>query len=191
MRQSKSGFTIVELLIVIVVIAVLAAITVVAYNGIQNRANNTKTSQALTAWIKALNQYKIDESKWPNGYACLGEGYAFGPDGTASSGGQCRQTTSTNMVGESAPFKALMQKYFNNTAGPLPAMVTARSSDTLWYRGLTYVYGGGGSGTEVYIHAAFAGDTACLSNSGISATQRAVYGGNTFCHYALGQITDT
>ena len=31
------GFTIVELLIVIVVIAILAAITVVAYNGIQNR----------------------------------------------------------------------------------------------------------------------------------------------------------
>ena len=38
MRQTKSGFTIVELLIVIVVIAILAAITIVAYNGIQNRA---------------------------------------------------------------------------------------------------------------------------------------------------------
>ena len=34
----KGGFTIVELLIVIVVIAILAAITIVAYNGIQNQA---------------------------------------------------------------------------------------------------------------------------------------------------------
>ena len=35
---NRSGFTIVELLIVIVVIGILAAITVVAYNGIQERA---------------------------------------------------------------------------------------------------------------------------------------------------------
>lgn len=37
----QAGFTIVELLIVIVIIGILAAITVVAYNGIQNRANDT------------------------------------------------------------------------------------------------------------------------------------------------------
>jgi prepilin-type N-terminal cleavage/methylation domain-containing protein len=36
--HNHSGFTIVELLIVIVVIAILAALSVVAYNGIQNRA---------------------------------------------------------------------------------------------------------------------------------------------------------
>lgn len=34
----SSGFTIVELLIVIVVIAILATISVVAYTGIQSRA---------------------------------------------------------------------------------------------------------------------------------------------------------
>jgi len=37
MRKPQAGFTIVELLIVIVVIAILAAISIVAYNGIQNR----------------------------------------------------------------------------------------------------------------------------------------------------------
>lgn len=42
---NRSGFTIVELLIVIVVIAILAAISLVAYNGITNRA---KDSAALS-----------------------------------------------------------------------------------------------------------------------------------------------
>lgn len=35
MIKSRSGFTIVELLIVIVVIGILAAVTIVAYNGVQ------------------------------------------------------------------------------------------------------------------------------------------------------------
>jgi prepilin-type N-terminal cleavage/methylation domain-containing protein len=43
--RTQEGFTIVELLIVIIVIAILAAITVSAYNGAQNRAKN---SQYLT-----------------------------------------------------------------------------------------------------------------------------------------------
>ncbi|MEO7904585.1 MAG: type II secretion system protein [Candidatus Saccharimonadales bacterium] len=40
--KKNSGFTIVELLIVIVVIGILAAITIVAYNGVQARATTTK-----------------------------------------------------------------------------------------------------------------------------------------------------
>jgi len=37
-RHQRPGFTIVELLIVVVVIAILASITIVSYNGIQSRA---------------------------------------------------------------------------------------------------------------------------------------------------------
>jgi prepilin-type N-terminal cleavage/methylation domain-containing protein len=39
--KTSKGFTIVELLIVIVVIAILAAISIVAYTGIQDRARNS------------------------------------------------------------------------------------------------------------------------------------------------------
>jgi len=38
MTEDNKGFTIVELLIVVVVIAILAAITIVAYNGVRSRA---------------------------------------------------------------------------------------------------------------------------------------------------------
>ena len=46
--RMKSGFTIVELLIVVVVIAILATITIVAYNGIQNQAKDSALRTSLT-----------------------------------------------------------------------------------------------------------------------------------------------
>ena len=52
--KDQKGFTIVELLIVIVVIGILAAITIVAFNGIQERARNTTASEAATSISKKL-----------------------------------------------------------------------------------------------------------------------------------------
>ena len=52
-----TGFTIVELLIVIVIIGVLAAITVVAYNGIQDRTANTTRIAEIKEWQKLFNMY--------------------------------------------------------------------------------------------------------------------------------------
>lgn len=51
------GFTIVELLIVVVVIAILAAITIVAYTGIQNRAKTSAVQSATTQLGKKLLAY--------------------------------------------------------------------------------------------------------------------------------------
>lgn len=65
MPKSKSGFTIVELLIVIVVIAILAAITIVAYNGIQQRGRDARRLSDMQAIVKALELYKSDNGQYP------------------------------------------------------------------------------------------------------------------------------
>ena len=55
--RKQDGFTIVELLIVIVVIAILAAISVVAYTGIQQRARDSKRANDIAQIKKALLAY--------------------------------------------------------------------------------------------------------------------------------------
>lgn len=60
MRRRQPGFTIVELLIVIVVIAILATISVVAYSGIQERARQAKIDSDLAMLEKAVHLARIN-----------------------------------------------------------------------------------------------------------------------------------
>ena len=71
-NKKHTGFTIVELLIVIVVIGILAAITVVAFNGIQDRAKNAQMNSGMSQYIKALAIYRVDNGTYPAGsIACF------------------------------------------------------------------------------------------------------------------------
>lgn len=77
------GFTIVELLVVIVIIAILASISIVTYSGIQSRANNTIVQSDLTNMAKKIEIDKITRGEYL-------------PGGTASS-------NSTNLPGFKFP----------------------------------------------------------------------------------------
>ena len=63
--KGQSGFTIVELLIVIVVIGILAAITIVAYSGITARANTVKAQSNGESTQKVAETYNADLGLYP------------------------------------------------------------------------------------------------------------------------------
>jgi len=58
-KARVSGFTIVELLIVIVVIGILAAITIVAFNGVSNQAKSVAAKSAAAQAVKKVITYAV------------------------------------------------------------------------------------------------------------------------------------
>lgn len=63
--MATKGFTIVELLIVVVVIAILAAITVVAYTGVQNRAHDASVQTDLKNIGTQVELYRVTNGDLP------------------------------------------------------------------------------------------------------------------------------
>lgn len=89
MKLNKQvGFTIVELLIVVVVIGILAAITIVAFNGVQNKARNQRMISAATQVYKAISLHVTEKGTYPltGTISCVGTGYPVDSAGLCYSG---------------------------------------------------------------------------------------------------------
>jgi prepilin-type N-terminal cleavage/methylation domain-containing protein len=61
----KAGFTIVELLIVIVIIAILAAIAIIAYNGVQSRAKTSQIKSDISSVKRLIESYQAVNGSYP------------------------------------------------------------------------------------------------------------------------------
>ena len=83
MGIGRKGFTIVELLIVIVVIAILAAITFVAFSGIQSRAHDAAIKSDFRAVVNLLEVYRMDNGSYPHDPAGNPGGVCAGSSGAA------------------------------------------------------------------------------------------------------------
>lgn len=68
----RRGFTIVELMIVIVVIAILAAITIVAYTNVQERARYSAAQSNLRSLGTAFDLYRAENGIYPSDRASIG-----------------------------------------------------------------------------------------------------------------------
>lgn len=92
--KASRGFTIVELLIVIVVIGILAAISIVSYTGIQQRSQASAAQSALAQANKKLALYLVDNGSYPLDQTAFNS-LVGGSSGTAYSNYTANNTTPT------------------------------------------------------------------------------------------------
>lgn len=157
---STRGFTIVELLIVIVVIGILAAITIVAYNGIQQRGRDAQRKNDVAAIVKALGLYEVDNGPMYTASGCGANGngsgyfnYSYGAPGAdmnqclKNSGHLSRDVLDPNNTSSCTLGSLTCRKYMKYTCLQSGAVAT-------------YVY----ANLESVGHAATDTDGTCASN---------------------------
>ncbi len=179
-RKTAQGFTIVELLIVIVVIGILATLIIVAYTGLQQRARNTQTLTAAAAWVKIIRAYNADIGSWPGGTTCLGENYPKGFSGSESSGTECAQATGYNVQ---ASIVNQLKPYMGDGAMPNPDFQVVGDAEGNWTRGIRYTNSVGGGG--YWVGFTLVGTTECPDIGGTTRHSSVVYTGGVLCRANL------
>lgn len=79
--NNRDGFTLIELMIVVTVLGILAAIAIPSYLGIQKRAARSEAKSNLEAISLALEGYMAENNNYGNGLYTYSPGGAFGHPG--------------------------------------------------------------------------------------------------------------
>ncbi len=91
-RTKQAGFTIVELLIVIVVIGILAALVLNTFQGVQARARDTERKTDINAIATQLEAYYADYGHYPSGSTTVD---TCGENNAGTYSGDCSLTVLT------------------------------------------------------------------------------------------------
>jgi len=133
MHRIRAGFTTVELLIVVVVIAILAAITVVAYNGISNNAKNSEMLTRIDTYAKVINMYRIQHGNFPEiapeetmypSAACIGVPSDYPADSTFVAGECYREVSDSGTVGLTINASETLISQLSEISSTVPAGTT-------------------------------------------------------------------
>lgn len=141
--KDEQGFTIVELLIVIIVIGILAALVIVAYNGVVNQANGADAKSAAATVIKKAEAYNSDTAggngSYPTTFAAL--------NGAASTASFSIAGSGITLTGTAIAAKPATAKTINfYTCGANVGIAIAYWNYST--NAVNYAYAGGARGTN-------------------------------------------
>lgn len=138
MKAMQKGFTLIELMIVVAIIGILAAIALPAYQDYTARAQASEGFKATSGLQSDIGTFVADKNRWPSATddvgaaALLLDGKYFAPGGVTIVGGDA----STATVPGAAP--SVIQIVFdagtNNTKGMslTPSLVAATGQISGW-----------------------------------------------------------
>lgn len=139
-NKRTKGFTLIELLVVIVVLGILLSISIVAYNGAQGRARDSRRQNDISEIAKGLELYYAANHKYPTG------------------GGATIINNQWSASGDSSwdAFEAALGPYMDNNV-PSDPINTPPPADMLIGHGYDYAYYSssmswcGAAGNQYYI----------------------------------------
>lgn len=179
---SLFGFTIVELLIVIAVISILAAITIVAYGAVRQRAENTATLAGVDQFSKLVQVYKTDNGDYPfvgvyGGftYACVAQVGQFCGRVAGTADASCANIgTAAGSAILDTPIKTVTNKM------PAVSAQTMQCENKVVTGALYYILGG--ADRNGYLLYYLKGDETCNAPAGSTLSTRTYYpSGTTAC----------
>lgn len=153
MKKNVSGFTIVELLVIIVVIGIIASISIVSYSGVQTRTNNSNRTAQLQAWQSVFDRYKAKKGTVPlpstptdTGF-CLGTtGFPNGFDGVPRCRDYLSNGTTSLRVSDNAALIAELQTVVPNLPSAQNVPVGGTVGPYVYYNATTIMIQGAFNG---------------------------------------------
>jgi type IV pilus assembly protein PilA len=124
--MKRRGFTLIELMVVIAIIIILAAIAIPNYLKMTERAKNSRLASDMSTLATVLETYKTDWGTYP--IATTAEGVSLtgshvnlaltGPESAGGAGGDLNISTNTNAVGEHGPINYIKAGTMSSITNP-------------------------------------------------------------------------